>query len=188
MSEDERAALRKRQQAERLRSAEKFMVVGSGEATCTSCGYQYKPENGDPEYPVARGTRFENLPEDWACPVCSSSKRGFRQEVKTIAGFAENQSEPFQGRTAAFYLLAIQYSVMPMRIVVFSMFACPKPSILASSFPSAPPPTPCRLRTGHQLDDGGPKVPPYLWIPLCVLRALHPGILPRVNCTPLSVA
>lgn len=38
MSDEEKDKLRKKQEAERLRAAEKFMVVGSGTATCTSCG------------------------------------------------------------------------------------------------------------------------------------------------------
>ena len=52
-------AERKKAEADRLRAAEKFMVVGSGSASCKSCGYEYKPENGDPEFPVPRGVRFQ---------------------------------------------------------------------------------------------------------------------------------
>lgn len=44
---------------EALRAAEKFMVVGNGEATCKGCGYEYKPDKGDPDFPVARGTKFQ---------------------------------------------------------------------------------------------------------------------------------
>ena len=45
-------------EAERLRAAEKFMVVGTGEAECKGCGYVYKPANGDPEYPIPKGVKF----------------------------------------------------------------------------------------------------------------------------------
>lgn len=45
-------------EVERLRQAEKFMVVGTGEATCMGCGYEYQPKNGDPEYPITPGTYF----------------------------------------------------------------------------------------------------------------------------------
>lgn len=55
MSETERL----RREAERLRAAERFMVVGTGEADCKGCGYQYSPKTGDPEYPVAAGTKFQ---------------------------------------------------------------------------------------------------------------------------------
>lgn len=82
---------RKKAEADRLRAAEKFMQIGTGEAECTSCGYYYTPAKGDPEYPIAKGTRFENLPDDWYCPVCNSEKRVFQSKTKEIAGFAENQ-------------------------------------------------------------------------------------------------
>lgn len=38
LSDDEKEKLRKKEEAERLRNAEKFMVVGSGKASCKSCG------------------------------------------------------------------------------------------------------------------------------------------------------
>lgn len=79
------------EEAERLRAAEKFMVVGTGEAECKGCGYKYKPANGDPEYPIAKGTKFNDLPNDWNCPVCGAEKKMFESTQKEIAGFAENQ-------------------------------------------------------------------------------------------------
>ncbi len=79
------------EEAERLRAAEKFMVIGTGEADCKGCGYTYKPGNGDPEYPIAKGTKFNDLPADWNCPVCGAEKSMFVSNQKEIAGFAENQ-------------------------------------------------------------------------------------------------
>ena len=38
------------------------MVVGTGEATCMGCGYEYQPKNGDPEYPITPGTYFSVRP------------------------------------------------------------------------------------------------------------------------------
>lgn len=52
-------AARKKSEADRLRAAEKFMVIGAGAATCKGCGYEYKSEKGDPEFPVPKGTKFE---------------------------------------------------------------------------------------------------------------------------------
>ena len=52
----------KKDEAERLRAAEKFMKVGTGEAFCRDCGYEYKPGKGDPEYPISAGTYFTVLP------------------------------------------------------------------------------------------------------------------------------
>lgn len=43
------------------------------------CGYIYDPQNGDPESGVAPGTKFENLPEDWTCPVCGAGKDAFTE-------------------------------------------------------------------------------------------------------------
>ncbi|KAI8475296.1 MAG: hypothetical protein J3K34DRAFT_405212 [Monoraphidium minutum] len=84
-------AARKRAEAERLRAAEKFMVIGSGTAQCKGCGYEYKPENGDPDFPVPKGVLFQDLPDDYVCPICGAAKPKFESRVKVVAGFAENQ-------------------------------------------------------------------------------------------------
>jgi len=44
---------------------------------CTVCGYLYDPEKGDPENGIEPGTPFEDLPQDWVCPVCGASKDQF---------------------------------------------------------------------------------------------------------------
>jgi rubredoxin len=44
---------------------------------CTVCDYVYNPELGDPEAGVAPGTSFEELPEDWVCPLCGMGKEVF---------------------------------------------------------------------------------------------------------------
>jgi len=48
---------------------------------CTVCGYIYDPAKGDTDNGIAPGTDFENLPEDWVCPVCGVGKDEF-EEVK----------------------------------------------------------------------------------------------------------
>jgi rubredoxin len=70
---------------------ERFAVIGSGEAECKSCQYVYEPKMGDENYPVAKGTRFENLPPDWRCPVCGAEKKMFESRSKVVAGFRQNQ-------------------------------------------------------------------------------------------------
>ncbi len=47
---------------------------------CTVCGYIYDPEVGDPDNGIAPGTPFEELPEDWVCPVCGVGKDSFEEE------------------------------------------------------------------------------------------------------------
>ena len=48
---------------------------------CTVCGYVYDPEDGDPDNGVEPGTSFENIPDDWACPVCGAEKDLFEKEA-----------------------------------------------------------------------------------------------------------
>ncbi len=43
-----------------------------------SCGYIYHPDKGDRKGKIAKGTQFEDLPEDWKCPVCGSTKKMFK--------------------------------------------------------------------------------------------------------------
>ena len=48
---------------------------------CDICGYVYDPELGDPENGVAPGTPWEDVPEDWVCPLCSVGKDQFSEEA-----------------------------------------------------------------------------------------------------------
>ena len=44
---------------------------------CTVCGYIYDPALGDPDNGILPGTQFEDIPEDWVCPVCGVPKEDF---------------------------------------------------------------------------------------------------------------
>jgi rubredoxin len=44
---------------------------------CTICGYIYDPVEGDPDGGVMPGTLFEDIPDDWVCPVCGVTKADF---------------------------------------------------------------------------------------------------------------
>ncbi len=44
---------------------------------CEVCGYVYDPAVGDPENGIAAGTAWENVKEDWICPVCGVGKAQF---------------------------------------------------------------------------------------------------------------
>jgi rubredoxin len=46
---------------------------------CTLCGYIYDPAEGDPDTDIAPGTSFEDLPDDWTCPVCGAGKEDFKK-------------------------------------------------------------------------------------------------------------
>ncbi len=47
--------------------------------TCVVCGYVYDEAVGDPDSGIAPGTKFEDLPDDWVCPVCGVSKDQFEK-------------------------------------------------------------------------------------------------------------
>ena len=39
--------------------------------------YEYDPEVGDPDHGIAEGTPFDELPDDWVCPICGAGKDDF---------------------------------------------------------------------------------------------------------------
>ena len=47
---------------------------------CEPCGYVYDPAEGDPDNGVKPGTAFEDLPEDWVCPICGATQDMFVKE------------------------------------------------------------------------------------------------------------
>src|SRR3954449_1794728 len=44
---------------------------------CVSCGFIYDPDEGDPDGGVPPGTSFDDIPDDWFCPVCGARKSDF---------------------------------------------------------------------------------------------------------------
>jgi rubredoxin len=44
---------------------------------CSVCGYVYDPNSGDPDNGIEPGTSFDELSDDWVCPVCGASKDSF---------------------------------------------------------------------------------------------------------------
>ena len=47
---------------------------------CDVCGWEYDPEVGVPEAGIEPGTAFEDLPEDFVCPLCGVGKDEFSEE------------------------------------------------------------------------------------------------------------
>ena len=45
---------------------------------CTQCKYIYNPKFGNEKAGIARGTQFDELPDDWVCPVCGEGKDMFQ--------------------------------------------------------------------------------------------------------------
>ena len=47
---------------------------------CDVCGWVYDESVGDPDNGIAAGTKFEVLPDDFACPLCGVGKDSFSPE------------------------------------------------------------------------------------------------------------
>jgi rubredoxin len=47
---------------------------------CSVCGHVYDPEEGDPDSGIEPGTAFEDIPDDWVCPVCGAAKSDYDLE------------------------------------------------------------------------------------------------------------
>ncbi|ABA24022.1 Rubrerythrin [Trichormus variabilis ATCC 29413] len=65
-------------------------VVGEDPNTrkwiCRQCSMIYDPVAGDPDSGIAPGTPFEDIPDDWQCPICGATKKTFKLlEEKTAA-------------------------------------------------------------------------------------------------------
>ena len=68
---------------------------------CTVCGYVYDPEAGDPDNGVAPGTKWEDVPEDWVCPLCAVGKDMFEAQQSPTG---ENKIAP-DNESGVFVLL-----------------------------------------------------------------------------------
>jgi len=59
--------------------AAKKEALKAAKYKCTVCGYIYDPELGDPDGGIEPGTPFEEIPDDWVCPVCGAAKDKFER-------------------------------------------------------------------------------------------------------------
>jgi hydroxylamine reductase len=48
---------------------------------CLACEYIYDPAKGDPDTGIQPGTSFEDIPDDWTCPICGVGKEQFEKIV-----------------------------------------------------------------------------------------------------------
>ena len=56
-----------------------------GKYVCSVCGYIYDEAKGIPEADIAPGTAWEDLPDDWVCPLCGATKEEFNKESDSAA-------------------------------------------------------------------------------------------------------
>jgi len=47
---------------------------------CSVCGYEYDEAMGDPNAGIAPGTAWEDIPDDFVCPVCGVGKDSFEEQ------------------------------------------------------------------------------------------------------------
>ena len=67
-----------RSEAARAYSFDTLAAVAEGQLwICELCGYVYDPAEGDADGGVKPGMKFEEIPDDWSCPVCGATKDDF---------------------------------------------------------------------------------------------------------------
>ncbi len=59
------------------RPNEKKEEIKMKKYVCDVCGWIYDPEVGDPDGGIEPGVAFEDLPDDWVCPLCGVGKDQF---------------------------------------------------------------------------------------------------------------
>ncbi|MBC2851874.1 rubredoxin [Cetobacterium sp. 8H] len=47
---------------------------------CIVCDWVYDPSIGDPDNGVSAGTKWEDVPDSWVCPICGAGKDEFEKE------------------------------------------------------------------------------------------------------------
>jgi flavin reductase (DIM6/NTAB) family NADH-FMN oxidoreductase RutF/rubredoxin len=62
---------------DKLQKQEKKVL--SKKYVCNACGYEYDPEKGNPEHGIPPGTLFDQLPDEWICPMCGAEKNDFSE-------------------------------------------------------------------------------------------------------------
>jgi rubrerythrin len=75
------------------RYSEALSILKSGTVTekkltqkwiCKQCSVIYDPVLGDPDSGIAPGTAFEDIPEDWHCPICGATKKLFTPHLEIV--------------------------------------------------------------------------------------------------------
>lgn len=91
-------AMEKSRRSDELRAQEVFMTKSTGKFDCTNCDWTFDETKGDAMMiggQIQPGTKFEDLPSNWRCPVCRASKDSFKEDLIEIPGFEVNQGYGF---------------------------------------------------------------------------------------------
>lgn len=98
MDDATREMMEKQARADELRAQEVFMKLSTGKHLCGNCDWEYDETKGDSMMiggQIKPGTKFDETPSDWRCPVCRASKDAFNEVVEEIPGFEVNQGYGF---------------------------------------------------------------------------------------------
>lgn len=63
---------------------------------CIVCDYIYDPQKGDPDAGIEPGTSFEELPDDWVCPLCGVGKDQFKELEETEEGTTKEEKRKLE--------------------------------------------------------------------------------------------
>lgn len=77
---------------------------------CTICGYIYDEAAGIPNAGIPAGTKWEDLPADWKCPLCGADKSDFKEQVYekvSEPGSEENRPEAVLDKTESYQELSV---------------------------------------------------------------------------------
>lgn len=66
----------------KLKSSDKTFIKGgfAMKYICDVCGWEYDESLGDPEHGIEPGQKFDELPDDFVCPLCGVGKDMFSEE------------------------------------------------------------------------------------------------------------
>ncbi|MFY9174828.1 MAG: rubredoxin [Peptococcia bacterium] len=79
---------------------------------CTVCGYVYDEAKGIPEAGIAPGTSWEELPDDWLCPLCGATKGEFKKEGKAAKSVTKKQLSAMENPSDMKELSPIEISAL----------------------------------------------------------------------------
>lgn len=102
VDEATRIMLAKMKKVKELKSQEVFIKRSTGKHQCTTCDWEYDEVKGDAFMIgglVQPGTAFAELPSNWRCPTCRTSKDNFKEITEEIPGFEVNQGYGFGGNS-----------------------------------------------------------------------------------------
>jgi len=102
VDEATRVMLAKMKKVKELKSQEVFIKRSTGKHKCTTCDWEFDEIKGD-AYMIGGliqpGTNFAELPSNWRCPACRTSKDNFKEITEEIPGFEVNQGYGFGGNS-----------------------------------------------------------------------------------------